>query len=359
MTQTTEACAPPASSRRAQRVVCGAFEAAGVDNPNPQLPDPSDDDTTIILKLSVAGPTSQAAPDAYNAESTNNNLHVAQQEQGCSDASCAHSQLPLPSAASTAQSSGLGAPSLLLMDDASALASAHPPSGPALPATPQQVHPLAHAHGGASSLQVVRLLAAFEEKGKSGEWPCSTTVHCYWCCHRFASVPFGLPVKYTADTFHVVGCFCSLECAAAYNFASGKDSMDDTFNRYSLLNALSARLGLGRVVRLAPDRLALRIFGGHLGIDEFRAFTSSGRQILVNWPPMQTITQQLEEVHENDVRSEYKYIPLDAERVNRYAEKVRLKRSKPLVNFKNTLEHSMKLRFGVSAGTAAAGRPAG
>ncbi len=172
-------------------------------------------------------------------------------------------------------------------------------------------------------------------------------MHCYWCCHRFDTPPLGLPIKYVGGQFHVVGCFCSLECAAAYNFSTARDSVDECLNRYSLVNALSSRLGLGcgsRVVRPAPDRLALAIFGGHLGIDEFRAHGSQ-RQVVVNCPPMQSVTQQVEEVNDSDMCSEYRYIPLDSERVSRYQEKIRLMRTKPLVNFKNTLDHTMNLKY--------------
>jgi hypothetical protein len=197
----------------------------------------------------------------------------------------------------------------------------------------------------APGLKVIRLLTEFEEKNKNSEWPSSTSVHCYWCCHRFANAPVGLPVKFANNKFHVIGCFCSLECACAYNFLS-HDSIDECLNRYTLVNALSNRLGLDRTVQPAPDRLALSIFGGHLDIDEFRAFSSATkRHVIVNSPPMLTVTQQVEEVNETDMRSEYRYIPLDSERINRYQEKVRLKRCKPLVNFKNTLDHTMKLKY--------------
>lgn len=217
---------------------------------------------------------------------------------------------------------------------------------------------------GVSAAKVVRLLAEFEEKSKNGDWPLSTSVHCYWCCHRFDTPPLGLPIKYVGDRFHVVGCFCSLECAAAYNFSAARESVDECLNRYSLINALSARLGHAhgtRVVRPAPDRLALAIFGGHMGIDDFRSHGSPElgaahgapqRQVVVNCPPMQSITQQVEEVSDTDLSSEYRYIPIDSERVSRYQEKVRLMRTKPLVNFKNTLDHSMKLKYSSPAPAA-------
>ena len=206
---------------------------------------------------------------------------------------------------------------------------------------------------------MVRLLAEFEEKGKTGEWPLSTSVHCYWCSHRFDTPPVGLPIKYVAQTgkFQTIGCFCSLQCACAYNFDSNRDSEDECMMRYSLINALSAKLGCGRIVKPAPSRLALSMFGGHMSIEEFRAYGSGNldtnggcgggaqRQIIINCPPMQSVTQQVEDISESDMTSEYRYVPLDNDRVQRYQEKVRLQRTKPLSDMKNTLDRTMKLKY--------------
>lgn len=83
-------------------------------------------------------------------------------------------------------------------------------------------------------------------------------MHCYWCCHRFDGAPLGLPMRYSGGQFYVIGCFCSLSCACAYNFANTRDGMDECLTRYGLINALSAKLGLERVVHAAPDRLLRR-----------------------------------------------------------------------------------------------------
>ena len=141
--------------------------------------------------------------------------------------------------------------------------------------------------------------------------------------------------------------------------------MDDCLARYGLLNALSVKLGLGSTVRRAPDRLALQIFGGHMGINEFRArerdhaggggsSSSSGcmggpSRLIVNNPPMHCVTQHIEEISDHDMQSEYRYVPLDTDRVSRYQEKVRLSRTKPLTNPKNTLDHSMNLKISTTA----------
>lgn len=195
-----------------------------------------------------------------------------------------------------------------------------------------------------SSTKVVELLKDFEMKSKASEWPLTTNIACYWCCHKFNSVPFGIPVKFYHGKFHVFGCFCSLECAAAYNFNYG-DSLDEVWERYNLINLLSRKLGHVNKVKNSPNRLALKMFGGHMEIDEFRKFVESNKVLNVNFPPMTTLTQQVEELNECDINSEYRYIPIDNERINKYKEKLTLRRTKPVTDFKNTLDHMMNLKI--------------
>lgn len=194
------------------------------------------------------------------------------------------------------------------------------------------------------TLRVVELLKDFEMKNKSSEWPQNTSIACYWCCHKFASVPFGIPVKYQNDMFYVFGCFCSLECAAAYNFNS-KERADEMWERYNLINLLSRKLQYKPNVKQAPPREALIHFGGKMDIDEYRKYFDSTKLLSINFPPMMTMTQQVEEINECDINSEYRYIPIDQDRLNKYKEKLTLKRSKPLTNFKHTLDHLMNLKI--------------
>lgn len=190
-------------------------------------------------------------------------------------------------------------------------------------------------------LKVVKLLKDFEEKNKVNEWPQNTSVACYWCCHRFHTPPFGIPVNIHDEVFHVYGCFCSIECAAAYNFKM-HDSIDEMWERYHLMNILMRRLDMGDFVTPAPDRLALKMFGGFMDIDEFRNYFKSNKLININFPPMTSLTQQIEEINDYEIFNDYKYIPVDHDRIDRH--KVRMfKRNKPLVDFKHTLESSMNL----------------
>ncbi len=193
--------------------------------------------------------------------------------------------------------------------------------------------------------KVISLLKDFEEKNKNHEWPSNTSINCYWCCHKFDNAPFGIPVNFSKDNFEVFGCFCSLECAAAYNFKMN-DNIDEMWERYNLINLLSRRISNDcKQVKPAPDRLSLKMFGGYLDIDEFRQFFKSNRLININFPPMTSLTQQIEEVNEHELNNDYKYIPIDNNRIDKYKEKLMFKRNKPLINSKNSLESTMNLKY--------------
>jgi hypothetical protein len=194
--------------------------------------------------------------------------------------------------------------------------------------------------------KVVNILQDFEEKNKHNEWPLNTSISCYWCCHRFDNSPYGIPINYVNERFEVFGCFCSLECATAYNFHE-TTNVDEMWERYNLINLLSRRLQLGNLVKCAPPRLSLKIFGGHMDIGQFRSFTKKENHkfINVNFPPMTSITQQLEEINDFELNNDLKYIPIDNERINKYKEKIIFKRNKPLIDSTRSLETTMNLKY--------------
>jgi hypothetical protein len=139
-----------------------------------------------------------------------------------------------------------------------------------------------------------------------------------------------------------------LECAAAHNFNT-TNNLDDMWERYNLINLLSRKIQHANRVRPAPDRLALKIFGGYMEIDQFRRFGSGSKVININFPPMSSISQQIEEINEHELNSDYKFIPLDHDRINKIKEQMVIKRVKPLVNNKNSLESSMNLKVSMPA----------
>ena len=193
------------------------------------------------------------------------------------------------------------------------------------------------------NLRVVDLLKDFEEKNKNNEWPTNTSIQCYWCCNKYDTPPFGIPIRYENGNFDVYGCFCSLECATAYNFKMNHN-IDEMWERYNLINLLSRHIGYKTQVKPAPDRLSLKQFGGFIDIEQFRNYTNTNRVININFPPMTSITQQLEEINENDLKNNLKYIPVDHDRINKYKEQVLFRRTKPLFDVKNSIESTMDLQ---------------
>ena len=176
------------------------------------------------------------------------------------------------------------------------------------------------------------------------KWNKKTNVCCFWCCHSFTNIPFGIPIKYKDEKFHVYGCFCSLECAAAYNFSEEK-IIQDSWECYNLIIFLSNKINYKNIVKLAPNRTCLKIFGGQMDIDEFRNFRDLDKIINVLEYPMIAVTQQIEEINYNSYDNNNNYIAIDTERIKKLEQKIQLKRTKPLLNKKNTLEHTMNIKI--------------
>ena len=101
------------------------------------------------------------------------------------------------------------------------------------------------------------------------KWKKTTNLSCWWCVHTFTNPPFGLPIKVVNNKYYVQGCFCSLNCAKAYNI---KENNYRTTEINSLIEDFRRELfGMNSYpVMLAPPRQALSMFGGYLSIEEFR-----------------------------------------------------------------------------------------
>jgi len=112
--------------------------------------------------------------------------------------------------------------------------------------------------------------------------------------------------------------------------------------RNNLLNYLSNRLGYTNIIKTAPPREMLQMFGGNMTIDEFRKTNTSEKSIHVNFPPMTVLISQFEEINDSDISSNLKYIPLDIDRIDKYREKIKLQRTLPVNQHKNTLENVMQ-----------------
>ena len=120
-------------------------------------------------------------------------------------------------------------------------------------------------------------------------WPQKCDTACWWCCHKFDTVPIPLPVHYDElrNVFNCIGTFCSFGCAKTFNLNRNSVKRDRTCTlltlfrnkvikkdaAYPLWNALDT---FG--ITAAGDRYSLRLFGGPKSIEEFRA----GLDVLVH-----------------------------------------------------------------------------
>lgn len=177
------------------------------------------------------------------------------------------------------------------------------------------------------------------ETNKSNSWPSKSKIDCLWCCHPFDTEPVGIPTRRDGDTFTMFGNFCCAECAAAYNFDS-RISGDEMWERYSLLNMIYS--ADSREIKMALPRLSLKKFGGPFTIGEFRRHNPS-KNFKITMPPVVAIIPTLEEITIDSDNSLFNGISTDF--INKTSNELRLKRTKPLPNHRNTLENCMNLKY--------------
>jgi len=155
-----------------------------------------------------------------------------------------------------------------------------------------------------------------------------TNIVCWWCTYNFDNIPCFIPEKIINDTYYVFGCFCSYNCAAAYNL-----QMNDykIWDRYSLIKKLYYKIYEKNNIFIAPAREVLKKFGGPLSIEEFRKDSIKGtKEYRLIMPPMKSIIPYVEEIYKNS------YI-IQNIKMNNSADNLVLKRIKPLPNSKNNL----------------------
>ena len=173
------------------------------------------------------------------------------------------------------------------------------------------------------------------------EWCKQTNYWCYWDCHHFENTPFGIPIKHRNNKFQVIGCFCSLECAVAYNFNSN-ENLSDVWERYNLISMLSRKINYKNIVNAAISRKCLKVFGGNLTIEEFREKNSNNAIINVLNYPMVSLVEQVEEINDFFCKQQQDFIPLDKTRIEKIEE---ANKDKLLTHVKSSLEKSMNLKM--------------
>ena len=133
--------------------------------------------------------------------------------------------------------------------------------------------------------------------------------------------------------------FCMANCALSYILQYYKDD-DSLWEKVALLNLLYFKVfGLYKNLLPAFDKMSLKMFGGTMEIEEFRnVMFSNEKSYSIEFPPCNTIIPMLEEIYKKSALSNT-FIPVDKNKINlAINNELKLKRSKPITNHKNTLD---------------------
>ena len=178
------------------------------------------------------------------------------------------------------------------------------------------------------------------------KWKEKTDIACWWCTYNFDTMPCAIPEKFYKNKFYVFGCFCSYNCAVAYNLDINDYKL---WERYSLIKLLYYKI-TGEHVNImpAPPRQSLKKFGGNTDIKQFRNNSQSlDKEYRLIMPPMISIVPLIEEDYrdKNTIPSKNaKPIAINSIAVMKATENLKIKRSKPLINSKFSLEESMGIK---------------
>jgi len=206
-------------------------------------------------------------------------------------------------------------------------------------------------------LKKVKILKMVQADDNKKEWETCSDLACFYCTEKFQTMPVGIPLRHNRGKYYCRDNFCSFNCAAAYIF-SGFDTRYHfkKWEYYSLLCLLAKEInekidvdnGKNKkiiYVKLAEDRNLLKKFGGPLTIEEFRKqFNFLDKKYSLLYPPISCMYPQTEVAHYVSIHRQ-KAMLLNNE--NRFQElnDLRLKRDKPLLQKKNTLEEYMSLKI--------------
>jgi hypothetical protein len=190
------------------------------------------------------------------------------------------------------------------------------------------------------------LLVQFKDSSDIKTVPKTSDVACFWCCHQFVNRPVVLPIRDTGEYLQVMGNFCSPECACAYLF----DMRQDSHTRWEQLALLYRVYGdaCGGKIHPAPSRNVLKLFGGNLGITEYRNLIRSHKvRVDVHLPPMVSIlaTMDTKPIDFYDASLTKGVTETVKERLQKAEEVLRLRRTKPLKAWESTLDACINLKI--------------
>lgn len=159
-------------------------------------------------------------------------------------------------------------------------------------------------------------------------WLDRTVSACWWCCHKFDTLPLGLPLDFDSKSkkFRVKGVFCSFSCMIAYQ-KDNKIRNVDHHIRYLYKKLTGTDFIEKASLTTAPPRCLLKLFGGDLTIEEFRSkFNEHKKYRMVEYPMIisHEYIEELDIANVKNANSNYfgdnttvqKIITLDESKIN-------------------------------------------
>jgi len=193
----------------------------------------------------------------------------------------------------------------------------------------------------------INLMVQYSSLSKQKKIPEKTDIACFWCAHGFATQPCVIPEREVAGVYMIYGNFCCPECALSYLLNETVDP-HVRWERIALLHRIYDREGKGRMFP-APSRESLKLFGGPLTIESFRATINKGAvRVDTHMPPMVSILGSIDTKPIDFFDSSLKNTligSLQQENTVKAQEGLRLRRTKPLKDRESTLDSVMNINI--------------
>ena len=197
------------------------------------------------------------------------------------------------------------------------------------------------------------LMIQYRELSGVQKIPEKTEIGCFWCAHSFENQPCIIPEREEKGVYRVYGNFCCPECAASYLLHESVDP-HVRWERMALLHRIYDPEGKMRIFP-APARESLRLFGGPLSIDQYRATIREGKvRVDLHLPPMVSILGSIDTKPIDFFDTSIKNTLLHSIDTNsgsilqektKANDELRLKRSKPLKDKSSTLDAVMNIQI--------------
>ena len=191
------------------------------------------------------------------------------------------------------------------------------------------------------------LMVEYKELKNAKKIPDKTDTACFWCVHQFSWQPCIIPEREEKGVWRVYGNFCAANCAMAYLLQENLDT-HVRWERIALLHRLYGKSYQSGRIFPSPPRETLKLFGGNMDIDTYRATIAAGKiRVDLQVPPMVSILGSIDTkpIDFYDSSMKHTISPLLGEIVPKAEEGLRLKRSKPLKEKESTLDSVLKIQI--------------